>query len=455
MILSSSLLVIAFYFISAHGFCFNSPIAPQQFVSKKLQFHRHYPLMTSHLSSFISSEDKWSLWAVVASAAALGIRLESNVVGKSLSGPVCAMLITATLTNIGILPSSGSVHISSLLSLVVKIATPLLLLGSDLKKILSETGILLKAFLLGTLGTSLGSILAFSIFGCHLHMGDDGWRIAGALTAKNIGGGLNFMQVASALAVSPASIGTALAVDNILGLIYFPFISYLGRNCSAENPQSIELQKSTINEQNNRQTQTAPLADVSAESDETGKYDLSSTTPALALGLIITAVSELLERKFGVVSATSATILTVLLATIFSQQIAPLVPAGNLLGRLLLMLFFGGIGNSSGTVSAILQSPSTVNLFGFGLVLYIVHIAVILVGGKVFDIPLPDILVASNANIGNAATASALAASKGWSNRVVPAFLVGTLGNAVGSIIGLGLSNRVFRTICGGLACGP
>jgi uncharacterized membrane protein len=101
------------------------------------------------------------------------------------------MLITAFLTNIGILPATGSVHLRELQGFVLKLATPMLLLGADLKKIFRETGVMLKAFALGTIGTLLGSSIAFLLLSGPLSvMGvpGDSWKIVSALTAKNIGG---------------------------------------------------------------------------------------------------------------------------------------------------------------------------------------------------------------------------------------------------------------------------
>jgi uncharacterized membrane protein len=46
---------------------------------------------------------------------------------------------------------------------------------------------------------------------------------------QNIGGGLNFMAVVDILAVSPGAISAGLTVDNILGLLYFPLVSAIGR----------------------------------------------------------------------------------------------------------------------------------------------------------------------------------------------------------------------------------
>eukprot|EP00958_Prasinococcus_capsulatus_P012324 scaffold1229_cov400-Prasinococcus_capsulatus_cf.AAC.5 len=50
-----------------------------------------------------------------------------------------------------------------------------------------------------------------------------------------------------------------------------------------------------------------------------------------------------------------------------------------------------------------------------------------------------QMMVASNANVGGPATASALAVSKGYTKLVMPALLVGTFGNSIGTFLGLAL----------------
>jgi uncharacterized membrane protein len=136
----------------------------------------------------------------------------------------------------------------------------------------------------------------------------------------------------------------------------------------------------------------------------------------------------------------TSTLLTVALASSQPKALAPLVPAGDLIGKLLLLLFFGSIGNSSGTVAAALSSKGVAGLLGFGSILYAVHIATILTVGRALRFQMPDLLLASNANIGNAATATALASAKGWRSRLLPSLLVGTFGNAVATFIGIGIS---------------
>ena len=53
-------------------------------------------------------------------------------------------------------------------------------------------------------------------------------KLAAALTAKNIGGGLNYVAVASTLGVSPPALSAGITADNFFALLYFPLVSWLG-----------------------------------------------------------------------------------------------------------------------------------------------------------------------------------------------------------------------------------
>lgn len=348
------------------------------------------------------------------------------------------MLCTVVLTNMGVLPATGSVHMTNLQGFVVKLATPLLLLGADMRKIFRETGGLLKVFLLGTLSTIVGSTLGFAMVGRNLRalsLADDGWKISAALTAKNIGGGLNYMAVCQALGISPSTVSLGLSVDNLLGIIYFPFISWLGypyenKAGFLKRPEELVVETSL------------PPGQRAVSSDE----QVERLASVLAVGLSLVALSEHIGRLLGFSPVVVSTVLTVLVATLVPQQMQPLVPAGDLLGKLLLLLFFGSIGSSSGTLAATLSTKGVASLLAFDVMLYAGHLVTLLGAGRLLKIPMPDLLIASNANIGNAATASSLASAKGWQSRLLPALLVGTFGNAVGTFIGLAIT-RLFRRL--------
>lgn len=167
-------------------------------INSLLSRDKHKLLLVPHFLQ-IHTDNQWGLYAIIASSAAAALKLERNTsVGRSLSGPVTAMLLSAILTNIGVLPPAGSIHLTNLQFFVLKLATPLLLFRADLRKIFRETGVMLQAFLLGTVGTLLGSFLAMFFLSGPLNsigLPGDSWKIASALTAKNIGGKKNTKNI--------------------------------------------------------------------------------------------------------------------------------------------------------------------------------------------------------------------------------------------------------------------
>lgn len=66
---------------------------------------------------------------------------------------------------------------------------------------LRETGRLLAAFTWGAAATVAGSLLAFKLMPLRM-LGPDGWKVAAALTARHIGGSVNYVAVGAAAAAA-------------------------------------------------------------------------------------------------------------------------------------------------------------------------------------------------------------------------------------------------------------
>ena len=320
--------------------------------------------------------------------------------------------------------------------------------------------------------------------------------------------------------VSPAALATGLAVDNLLGLLYFPLVSWIGapydeneKNKNDEKNRTAkerEIEKelgSGRGRQSNDLLPTSDLDTLSSSSSSsiqsslepssegsdasllssaeqtsqetsisastvttvnfsgndpesivitviTGSIDqvdqVERMTEALAVGFSIAAVGDYLSYLSSLPSIAVSTFLAVVLATFCPKQLEGIASSGELLGKLFLLLFFASVGNASGTVSGTFAAKGAASLVIFEVILYAVHISVVLgIGGKILKMPMPDLLLASNANIGNAATASSLATAKGWKSRILPAILVGTLGNAFGTFAGLSLGSFVLKGLAG------
>ena len=66
---------------------------------------------------------------------------------------------------------------------------------------------------LGTGGTALGSMLAFSIVPMS-GLGEHAWTMAAALMARHVGGAVNYVAVAGILDATPNLVAAGLAADN-------------------------------------------------------------------------------------------------------------------------------------------------------------------------------------------------------------------------------------------------
>jgi uncharacterized membrane protein len=328
------------------------------------------------------------------------------------------MALAAALTNGHVLPEpTAEFRLGQ--AAIVRLCTPLLLLAADLRVILGSTGRLLPPFIAGAVGTSIGALVGAALLTPQLVSIPGGLACAAALAAKNIGSGLNFIAVAQVLAVPGNTVAAALSVDNVRALLYFPLLSILGSRARPEAAPPIDLP-------------AQPAAHAPS-------LELAGTAVAISLGVCA------LADRLGPPTATLpiVTAITVTLATAGARMLAPVLPAAQSVGSLLLYLFFATAGASGGVAPAVCTPLAL-----FTATVYASHLAFILACGRMGKWPLQNVLVSSSANVGGPATASSLAASRGWQSLVTPAILIGTLGNCIATFLGIGL-HRVMLALPG------
>lgn len=409
--------------------CFPSRASPQVLETRAFCLRRRQtaqlrrracsaPALLLSGAPLLAQDDLWALLAALTAAAGLGAHAgKHTALGRALSGPVTAMLLAWLLAMCGVLPPPGPV-LQSLQLACVTLATPLLLLGADLRIILGRTSRLSAAFAIGAVGTTLGCLAGYLLLAPELRPlgGSEGWKLAAALLAKNVGGGINYVAVAAATGLSPPSIAAGLVADNIAGLIYFPLVGWLGRG-----------HKDSITEA------TVPV---------TKPVVLEDSLAALALACFITAVAR--AACPGGAALPAATAIAVAFATAFPAQLARAAPAGDALGALLLYLFFATAGASAGDPSRALAFAP---LLAFIAIVYAVHLTFTIGVCRALGFSLPEALVASNANIGGPATAASLAEGMGWAALRGPGLLIGSLGNATATFLALSLGEHVLKWI--------
>ena len=189
-----------------------------------------------------------------------------------------------------------------------------------------------------------------------------------------------------------------------------------------------------------RRRYVSRVSENDIETDENGpRINVRSLATVLAIAAAICAVGYGLADGLGMSSSgiLVVTALIVGVATLFPQRMGELAGAHEL-GVLLMQVFFATIGASASVVLVITHG---VMLFVFAIAILAVHLAFILIAGKILGLDLAEIVIASNANMGGAASAAAMAVARRWEALVIPAILCGTLGYAIATFVGVAVGH--------------
>lgn len=314
----------------------------------------------------------------------------------------------------------------------IPLAIVLLLLSTDLSSLRRVGKPAIIAFILGTLGTVVGAVVAIGVTAESI--GDEAWKVAGQFTASYIGGGVNYAAVGDALGTSESMFATGVAADNIMTNLWMVMTALL--------PAMLRPFYPSIR---NRKGDVAPPSGLTGK----GTFTIHGLVTLAAATFVIVAMAEWLTPLINEVAAVE--IPSVLWYTTFALLVAWLTPINRLvggeeMGNFILHFFFATMG--AGTILHTLVEKGPI-VFLFLAILVAIHAFILFGAGRLFKVEVEVLATASQACIGGPSTAVALASSKGWYSLVTPAVLLGVLGYAVGNYLGVSIGQLMYGILGG------
>lgn len=342
--------------------------------------------------------------------------------GKQVGASLLVIVFTAVAANLKLIPSaSNSIPLyDSIFTYIAPISIFFLLLNVNLASIRKAGLPMIGLFLIGSVMTTLGILLAWMIISPENTLGEDARIIAGMLTGTYTGGSVNFNAIALEYDFQKKGVlyaGT-IAVDNVVTTLWIIVTLTI----------PIFMQK--IWKSKKQDTAKAQPIEKRTES----AIDMHSLVWLSFLGVAAFLVSDLLSDYLPKVPF----ILILSTLGILLAQIPAVskLKGSHTLGLFLVNLFLAVIGAYCELSAVSALKEIGVSLLLFTSIAVLLHgIGTVLIGG-LFYRDWQMIAIVSQANVGGGTTAIALAETFKRNELILPAILVGTLGNALGTYLG-------------------
>lgn len=393
-------------------------------------------------TSLIHPENYWVLWAILISWATVAIILEQKYSWASkLSGAIIALAGAMLLSNTGVIPLESPVY-DTVWTYVVPLAIPLLLFQSNVVKVWQESKRILIIFLISTIGTVAGTIIAFFLLKDVIPQAN---YIAAMLSGSYTGGGVNFAAMATRFDVPEDTVSSTVVADNLLMVLYFFVLITI---------PALNFFRSKFGTPYIDENEKNGGSDNQASDYWKGKeISLQDIAKAIGTAFVIVAVSFSLASFFSnLIPADSnifltilrgvigddylmLTTLTLLLVALFPKYFES-ISGSQEFGTFFIYIFFVVIGVPA-SIPLIIQNAPLILVFA--AIIVFINMLISFGFGRLFKFNLEEIILASNANIGGPTTAAAMAISRGWTKLVGPILIIGTLGYIIGNYIGTSL----------------
>ncbi len=340
------------------------------------------------------------------------------------------ILLTAVLANIGVIPAGSTAELpvpvyDGIFEYVAPLAIFWLILGVNLRHVLRAGLPMVLLFLAGAVGTTIGALLAVRLVGGVDAFGPQHFALAGMFTGTYIGGSINFNAVALEydLVRDGALYAGSIVADNIITALWMAATLVMPRVLA---PLFRGLSS------NPRTDGTGPLLGIEEDTEAIHPVDVGIVF-ALGFGSIYasTALAEWAKALgFAIPFMLVLTVIALVLAQIPAVS---RLRGSKVLGMFAVYLFLNVIGAFCDLRALAGLGELGLTLLAFSGIIVLVHGTVTVVAARLLKLDPALAAVASQANVGGGTSALALARSLGRADLVLPAVLIGSLGNAVGN----------------------
>lgn len=347
---------------------------------------------------------------------------ERFAVFRSMGAALVVVVAGMALSNSGILPGQSPVY-DFMTGTGVNIAVLLILLSVDIQSVRQAGPRMLAAFGIGALGSVVGSIIAGFVFATQI--GLETWKLTGMFAGTYIGGGVNFAALAQAFDTSSDLFTAGVASDVILMAVWLAVtlsVPVIMRRGKGSKPVEATAHDNV----------SKPVTTGLSLSDSGRPVALRHLAGLGAYVLGALWLSQLLGEMVPVVP----TVVWLSSVALIAAQIHVLrtLPGGAMVGNYVLLLFMTSNGARSVAAHIIQVGPS---IFYLATLALLIHGVVIFGVGRLLKLDLATLAIASQAGIGGAATAVAVATGLRRTELLLPGVAVALLGYAVGNYVGV------------------
>lgn len=309
----------------------------------------------------------------------------------------------------------------------------LMLLQSDIRKILKLGKKILLTFFVASMSIAIGFIVMYVLL--HSFFETDAWKAFGALSGSWMGGTGNMVAIQAALELPDSKMGYVLLIDSIdyaiwvmILLALVPFAKQFNRWVKADG-SILESLSASLEQESNKKA-----------------IDFPSLFMMLGLALMVSVVTQLWANHLPSNSFLTTTTWTVIIATLAGivvgmtplSQERSAEPLANIMLYLIVALIA-----SRANFAELAQAPLYIMA---GFMIIVIHALIMVLFAKLFKLDLFSLGVASLANIGGVASAPILAGA--YNKALIPiGVLMAMMGYIVGTFMGLGVAQILKQIV--------